>query len=44
MVTSTVRDNTTWYQCEECGLMFGAENDARQHEENCTAEDPSYLQ
>lgn len=44
MVTTTVQDDMTWYECEECGLMFEAEEDAVQHEENCDAEEPSYIQ
>jgi uncharacterized C2H2 Zn-finger protein len=44
MVTTTERDGVTWYECEECGLMFDQQEDARQHESNCDAEDPSYLQ
>lgn len=44
MVTETVRDDMMWYQCEECGLLFDDDTDARQHEENCDAEEPSYLQ
>ncbi|MFB6127519.1 MAG: hypothetical protein ABEJ79_09550 [Halolamina sp.] len=44
MVTTTERDDMTWYQCEECGLLFDAQEDARRHEDNCTAEDPAYLQ
>lgn len=44
MVTTTERDDMTWYQCEECGLLFDAKDDAEQHERNCDAEDPSYLQ
>lgn len=44
MVEETERDGMTWYRCEKCGLMFDDQNDANQHEENCDAEDPSYLQ
>lgn len=44
MVTTTERDDVTWYECEECGLLFDARDDAAQHEENCTAEEPGYLQ
>ena len=44
MVATTERDDMTWYECEECGLLFDNEQDARQHEDNCTAEDPEYLQ
>lgn len=44
MVTTTQRDQMTWYQCEECGLLFDDERDANQHEAMCDAEGPSYLQ
>jgi len=44
MVEETERDDMTWYRCEECGLMFDDAGDASQHEENCDAEEPSYLQ
>ncbi|HET7324258.1 MAG TPA: hypothetical protein VFJ06_08000 [Halococcus sp.] len=44
MVVETERDGTTWYECEECGLMFDDSDDAQTHEENCEAEDPNYLQ
>jgi hypothetical protein len=44
MVTTTQRDDMTWYECEGCGLLFDSEADAEQHEANCDAEDPSYLQ
>jgi uncharacterized C2H2 Zn-finger protein len=44
MVVETERDGRTWYQCEECGLMFDDRDDARQHESNCDAEEPSYIQ
>jgi hypothetical protein len=44
MVSKTVRDDGTWYECEACGLLFDTEEDAKQHEQNCDAEDPSYLQ
>ncbi|WP_255595036.1 DUF7128 family protein [Haloprofundus salilacus] len=44
MVATTERDDMTWYECEECGLLFENEADAKQHEGNCDAEDPSYLQ
>jgi len=44
MVEETERDGMVWYRCAECGLMFDDENDASQHEANCDAEDPSYLQ
>jgi len=44
MVVTTERDEMTWYKCETCGLMFDDQTDAKQHEENCDDEDPSYLQ
>ncbi len=44
MVVTTERDEMTWYKCEACGLMFDDQSDARQHEENCDAEEPSYIQ
>lgn len=44
MVATTERDGTTWYECEECGLLFDDSTDAAQHEENCDAEGPSYIQ
>ncbi len=44
MVEETTKDGQTWYECERCGLMFDTSEEARQHEENCDAEEPSYLQ
>ncbi|MEM4782412.1 MAG: hypothetical protein QXG03_12750 [Halalkalicoccus sp.] len=44
MVVPTERDGATWYECEACGLMFDDEEDARRHEKNCDAEEPSYIQ
>lgn len=44
MVVETQRDDMTWFQCEKCGLMFDDQEDARKHESNCDAEDPSYIQ
>jgi uncharacterized C2H2 Zn-finger protein len=44
MVVETDRDGTTWYECEHCGLMFDATDEAEQHEQTCDAEEPSYLQ
>ena len=44
MVRETERDDMTWYQCEQCEMLFDNLEDARQHEENCDAEDPSYIQ
>jgi len=34
----------TWYECEECGMLFDDREDATRHEQNCDAEDPSYIQ
>jgi rubredoxin len=44
MVSETQREDGTWYECEACGLMFDTQTDAKQHEENCDAEEPSYIQ
>ena len=44
MVVQTERDEMTWYKCEGCGMLFDDQSDARQHESNCDAEDPSYIQ
>ncbi|MFB6129486.1 MAG: hypothetical protein ABEJ28_01535 [Salinigranum sp.] len=44
MVTTTRRDDGTWYECEGCGMLFDTEKDARAHEENCDTESPSYHQ
>jgi hypothetical protein len=44
MVVQTERDEMTWYKCEACGLMFDDRSDATQHEENCDAEEPTYIQ
>ncbi len=43
MVVETERDDMTWYECEECGLMFEDHGDAETHEETCDAEGPSYI-
>lgn len=44
MVAEQERDDMIWYECEECGLLFDDREDARQHEQACDAEEPSYLQ
>ncbi|WP_281362677.1 DUF7128 family protein [Natronomonas halophila] len=44
MVATTERDGSTWYECEECGLLFDDRSDAKQHESTCDAEEPSYIQ
>ena len=31
MVSTTTREDMTWYECDECGLLFDSEDDARQH-------------
>lgn len=44
MVTTTERDEMTWYECEVCGLLFDAREDATQHESGCEDAEPSYHQ
>lgn len=44
MVTQVERNDMTWHSCEACGLLFDSREDAKQHEERCDAEEPSYLQ
>lgn len=44
MVTQVQRDGTDWFECETCGMLFEVEQDAEAHEENCTGEEPDYLQ
>jgi hypothetical protein len=46
MVSKTVREDGTWYECEDCGLMFETREDAREHEKHCDGEEdePSYIQ
>ena len=44
MVREVERDEMTWYSCEDCGLMFDVEDDAKRHEERCDAKEPTYLQ
>ena len=44
MVTTTKRDGVTWYECEDCGMLFDSQEDAKQHEANCDTDSPSYLQ
>jgi uncharacterized C2H2 Zn-finger protein len=44
MVATTERDGTEWYECEQCGMLFDDRSDAEQHENNCDAEEPSYIQ
>lgn len=44
MVVETERDDATWYECEDCGLLFDEREDAATHEQNCDAEEPSYIQ
>ena len=44
MVTETTRDERTWYECEKCGLMFDDRDEATEHEQNCDAQEPNYIQ
>ncbi len=44
MVTETEQDEMTWYECDECGMLFDTLEDAREHERGCDAEDPAYIQ
>ena len=44
MVKPTEQDGLTWYECERCGLLLEDRDEARQHEDGCDAEEPSYLQ
>jgi len=45
MVSKTVRDDGTWYACEQCGMLFETRDDAREHERHCDGEEePSYIQ
>jgi rubredoxin len=44
MVSKTVRDDGTWYACDACGLLFDTKEGASEHEKNCNAEEPTYLQ
>lgn len=44
MVEPTERDGLTWYQCERCGLLIESREEAKDHENNCDAEEPDYLQ
>jgi hypothetical protein len=44
MVVQTERDDVTWFKCEGCGMLFDDQDDASQHEANCDAEEPSYIQ
>jgi uncharacterized C2H2 Zn-finger protein len=44
MVTTTERDGERFLECEVCGMLFEVESEARQHEENCDAEEPDYIQ
>lgn len=44
MVERTERDGMTWYECEQCGMLFEDENEAKEHERTCDAEEPDYLQ
>ena len=45
MVSKTVRDDGTWYECEGCGLLFETKAEASEHERRCDGEDEaSYIQ
>ena len=44
MVVQTERDDSTWYECETCGLLFDEKSDATDHEQMCDDSDPSYIQ
>jgi uncharacterized C2H2 Zn-finger protein len=44
MVATTERDGGTFFECEQCGMLFEVESEAEQHEDNCDESDPSYLQ
>lgn len=45
MVSTTVRDDGTWYECDVCGMLFENEEEAREHERHCEGEeDASYIQ
>ncbi len=44
MVVTTEQDDTTWYKCEACGLLFDEQSDATTHESQCDGSDPSYIQ
>lgn len=44
MVDETERDDATWFECEDCGLMFDDRSDAHKHETHCDAEEPTYIQ
>lgn len=44
MVTTTEKDGRTWYECDRCGMLLSERSEATEHEQNCDAEEPSYLQ
>ncbi|APW99576.1 hypothetical protein CHINAEXTREME_18175 [Halobiforma lacisalsi AJ5] len=44
MVVQTERDDATWYECENCGLLFDEKSDAAEHEQRCDDTEPSYIQ
>jgi uncharacterized C2H2 Zn-finger protein len=44
MVSPTEHEGETWYECDECGMLFDDREDAKQHEANCDTDSPSYLQ
>ncbi len=44
MISTTTRDKRTWFECDQCGLVFDDREAAKQHETNCDAEEPTYIQ
>ncbi len=44
MVVDTERDGATWFECEDCGLLFDDRSEAEEHERHCDSESPSYIQ
>jgi hypothetical protein len=44
MVVEIQHNDTTWYECESCGLMLNHLDEAQQHEQSCNGEEPNYLQ
>lgn len=43
MVVQTQKDDTLWYECETCGLLFNNQEDAKTHEKRCEDESPDYI-
>ncbi|WP_263020185.1 DUF7128 family protein [Natronobiforma cellulositropha] len=44
MVVTTQREDATWYECEDCGLLFDERTDAETHEHRCDATEPTSTQ